>query len=107
MPNAITIYSKYLSQCCKSPRLIVRSREGGFVSQDCVECGQARRVRRDELPPLICKQCETSMSPEYFQNNYAYHCSKCSSVYLLFDLVPWWHEKFQYCGVSTSSECGY
>ena len=107
MSNTLHVHSKYLSRCCHSARLIVRSRAGGWVTQNCEQCGDARRVRLDELPELTCTPCGQTMEPGYSFQNYAYHCSKCHSVYRLWDYVPWWNELFEYCGVATPDERGF
>lgn len=84
-----------LSYCHQRPSIIVRSMEGGFVTQNCTQCGNKRTLPFDELPDLICGECEKDLIP-FINNdqNYAYKCSSCETTYILADLVPWWYEIF-------------
>ncbi len=105
MTSKLLIYSTTLSTCCRSRQLIVLSREGGFVTQNCTSCGNARRVREAQLPDLYCVPCGCQMAP--FQGDdkcFWYSCSRCNTDYRLPDLVPWWYEYFRYCGVATPNE---
>jgi hypothetical protein len=48
------ILSVTLSTCCHADALLVVSRDGGFVSRDCVKCGKSNYVRLDDIPDLDC-----------------------------------------------------
>src|SRR4051794_29674903 len=85
---------------CHSKRsLIVRSRERGFVTQNCVVSGRPRALHMHELPQVDCASC--GMSMETFinvENNYAYRCSRCDKSAELASIVPHWSERFEYFG---------
>jgi hypothetical protein len=96
---------KQLSSCCSAQQLIVQSRDGGLVSQDCVQCGQSRWIKKWELPTPLCWHCRRSLlTVTFLGRDYAYHCEKCQSVYRVWDLVPTWNEHFGYCGLAMPSE---
>src|SRR5437016_560442 len=95
------------SRCgCHGKRsLIVRSREGGFVTQNCVESGQPRALQMHDLPQIDCANCGISM--ERFLNadkNYAYRCSRCNKSIELASIVPHWSERFEYFGYALDSD---
>src|ERR1043166_3003788 len=98
----------YGSRCrCQGvPSLIVRSREGGFVTQNCVHTGRPRAIHLQELPDIQCAQCHALMeaftSPE--TNNYAYRCPKCHRSVELPDIDPHWSERFEYFGYGLDSD---
>ena len=94
-----------ISYCHQRPSLIVRSREGGFVTQNCLECGKPRTLAFSELPELLCGECEDDLIP--FKNNhgnYAYQCSKCGTSFELASIVPPWDEHFPYAGFGVDSD---
>lgn len=81
------------SRCCGARNVIVLSREGGFVSQNCEVCGRPSYLRLKHVPALRCQECGALMEP--FRNrryNYAYSCEECGYEVELADLVPPWHE---------------
>jgi hypothetical protein len=46
------------SRCCGAPSLLVRSRAGGFVAQDCLSCGKTSDyVNTMDIPDLDCDGC--------------------------------------------------
>ena len=55
------LYSEGLSDCCNSRMLLVRSREGGFVSRNCLRCGKPDYVGQHHLPDLDCDFCGTRL----------------------------------------------
>jgi ssDNA-binding Zn-finger/Zn-ribbon topoisomerase 1 len=84
-----------VSPCHKADSIIVRSREGGFVTQNCVVCGKSRPLSRKEVPDLPCRRCggKTSQVTNRYKN-YAYSCSTCADAFELAALVPWYAEIF-------------
>lgn len=93
------------SYCHQRPSLIVRSREGGFVTQNCVECGRPRALPFSELPGLQCALCKKDLRPYIDEdNNYAYQCPKCEETWVLADLVPKWDERFDYHGFGIDTD---
>ena len=94
-----------VSYCHNQPSLIVRSREGGFVTQNCLECGQPRSLPFSELPKLYCKECGQQLSPRVnIFKNYAYKCSQCCYEFELATIIPKWSEVFEYHGFPLESD---
>jgi hypothetical protein len=94
-----------MSYCHKQPSLIVRSREQGFVTQNCLECGEPRFLPFDELPTLSCESCKSEFTR--FKNerkNYAYRCEPCAIDFELASIVPHWNERFEYHGFGLDSD---
>ena len=99
MTNKLVLHSQTTSPCCHAVNVLVRSRSGGFVTQNCNACGIPQPLRLPELPPLKCKNCQVVLRK--FVNglqNYSYQCATCQKEWQLADLVPPWHEKFKYHG---------
>jgi ssDNA-binding Zn-finger/Zn-ribbon topoisomerase 1 len=91
---------------CGSSTLIVRSREGGFVTQNCVkECSKPRKLPKKDLPSLICGTCHLPLKPVINgQKNYAYQCIRCGGQWELASLVPSWAERFNYDGLALDTD---
>lgn len=97
------IKSGRLSQCHNAPSLLVRSREGGFVSQNCLKCGHPNYVSIDQLPKLICEICYGDLKiGTNRERNYEYSCPKCERKWVLADKLPHWSDLFAYCGLFAS-----
>jgi RNase P subunit RPR2 len=97
--------SKYLSYCCKAPQMIVQSRSGGFVSQNCEKCGKSSYISQNELPDLFCKKCSVPLVTGLnIQKNYIYRCPICDREFLVWDLVPNWKEYFEEYGLGLGSD---
>jgi hypothetical protein len=95
------IYSVEASKCCNSKALLVRSREGGFVSQNCLKCGKPAYVAPESLPDLSCDFCGASLETVKLDGtNYFYKCCKCGHSWKLADNLPHWTELFSYCGLA-------
>lgn len=94
-----------ISQCCNRPSLIVRSRDGGFVTQNCEKCGKPRKIGLAELPPLICSKCGKHLTPFInVEKNYAYTCPCCGTQWKLCNLVPDWSENFTEWGLGLETD---
>jgi len=101
------LYSKRLSTCCAHHALIVRSREGGFVSQNCPKCGKPDYINEQALPDLCCDQCQTILKIERLdRQNYFYVCHQCKRSWQLSDVIPHWSDLFQYAGLAVNSDFG-
>jgi hypothetical protein len=57
----------------KSRHVIVRSRRGGFVTQNCESCGNARSLAQAELPDRNCER--RAVSTILRQPGSAIYCS--------------------------------
>lgn len=84
------------SYCHDAPTMIVKSRDGGFVTQDCVECGTPRALSFSELPEIKCEKCgRVLITGRDERKNYIYQCNNCHRNILLWDMVPHWSEYFE------------
>jgi hypothetical protein len=100
----LTLYGS-TSRCCRSPSQIVRSREGGFVTQNCTSCGKPRALPKDEIPELVCPACRIELITFINSDkNYAYKCRECNLSSELASLVPHWSEVFDYSGYALEGE---
>ncbi len=86
------------SRCCGVETVIVRSTQGGFVTQNCRHCGGRDSVSHREFLVLdvsaTCPCCEVPMAKEIFAenyNNYGFSCF-CGSRTFLAELLPWYYE---------------
>jgi hypothetical protein len=98
------LISNKKSNCCNYNALIVKSREGGFVSQNCLKCGKPGTVRLEDLPDLKCDFCSSALSKEIRQKNYFYACPKCKRDWKLADNLPHWLRLFEEEGFSLYGE---
>ncbi|PKN99563.1 MAG: hypothetical protein CVU42_07570 [Chloroflexi bacterium HGW-Chloroflexi-4] len=100
------LLSKSLSSCCHAPQMIVQSRQGGFISQDCEKCGKPSFISENELPDLICKKCKCKLIVgKNYRKNYIYTCPGCKSEFFVWDLVPNWQKYFDENGLGLFSDC--
>jgi hypothetical protein len=94
-------------KCRRTTRkVIVQSRSGGFVSQDCESCGASRYLPEGALPALTCTKCRRPVAKyrDVF-SNYAYRCAPCGVQFRLWDVVPSWQElNFDFDGLSIDPE---
>lgn len=88
-----------------SRRIIVRSRENGFVTQNCEFCGRPGPLGKEQLPTLNCTPCGRQMEAgKNFNGNYAYRCHSCRTETELAALVPHWNEFFEYNGYAIEDD---
>src|SRR5262245_32420630 len=92
MIESTAIYSKFLLRCCRARRQIVRSMKGGFVRQNCEQCGEHKAIQLEELPEIICGSCGETMKRARFDLNYAYTCNFCDVTQVLWELLPWYYD---------------
>jgi hypothetical protein len=102
-PKKLILNGKYESHCCGKPTIIVCSRAGGFVTQNCSQCGVPKSIRLEELPALTCKRCQVALAP-FKPKNYVYACPRCKNQWELASLIPPWHELFNECGYYLDSD---
>src|SRR5215831_17643600 len=106
MPK-ITLISTEPSPCCGMDAQIIRSRDGGLISRDCVSCGKSHYVNEYQLPKLPCETCNLAMKIRKRDGtNYFYECSQCGKYYKIADLVPDWREEFRYSGLAAHGDPG-
>jgi DNA-directed RNA polymerase subunit RPC12/RpoP len=79
--------------------MIVRSREGGFISRNCLKCGKPELINDRQLPSLRCEGCGHELTVETIDRNYHYSCATCSKVWKVADQVPHWSDVFPYWGL--------
>jgi DNA-directed RNA polymerase subunit RPC12/RpoP len=99
MAEKLVLHSRSMSPCHNDVNVLVLSRANGFVTQNCNTCGTPQPLNLWELPELKCDECGVSLST--FVNilkNYSYKCNSCQRECQLADLVPAWHDKFEYHG---------
>ena len=99
------LYGTQVSGCCKSKTLLVRSRDGGLVSENCLHCGRPAYIRLENLPILDCDFCCSPLKAKRdTTSSYVYHCEQCARVWKLADTVPHWSELFQYSGLAAHGD---
>jgi|SRR5579859_2618092 len=99
------IFSTKPSSCCKAKALLVRSREGGFVSRNCVKCNQkSETVPLDGLPTLQCEFCGKTLKATVENKNYYYKCGNCNRSWELASVLPDWHDLFPYSGLGAPGD---
>jgi DNA-directed RNA polymerase subunit RPC12/RpoP len=100
------LFSRRNCPHCGGRRILVRSRAGGFVTQNCKNNCDERRggkpslVSIDELPVRLCADCGTEMGTCYVDKNYAYRCGRCGTILTVADLIPPWEKYFNEDGVA-------
>ena len=103
----INLISTQLSPCCASEAKIVRSREGGFISRNCLKCGASHYVNEIQIPKLPCGSCNIHMEINKLDGtNYFFECPRCKQYQKIADMVPLWSEEFQYSGLAAYGELG-
>ena len=103
----INLISSQLSPCCGSEAKIVRSRQGGFVSRNCLKCGAPHYLKESQIPIIYCRSCNTPMRIDKLDGtNYFYECPICKQYHKIADIVPPWNEEFRYSGLAAYGELG-
>lgn len=99
------LVSETPSPCHHRPSIIVQSRKGGFVTQNCGTCGVPRALRLWELPAVQCPRCGIDLDSGTNANrNYEYSCRQCRFRCQVAELVPRWHELFDRHGYAIESD---
>jgi uncharacterized C2H2 Zn-finger protein len=95
------------SPCCGAEAQIVRSRDGGFISRGCLNCGKSNYVNEGQIPKLPCDHCNVPMQIRKLDGtNYFYECPKCRQNHMIADIVPAWCEEFRYSGLAAHGDPG-
>jgi hypothetical protein len=88
-----------LSYCHQAPQLLVRSKEGGFITKNCLICNVPRHVLLCELPRRLCQKCGTPMRNAYIGKNYCCRCLFCGFEFEWWTCLPWYFEIKHILGV--------
>jgi hypothetical protein len=95
------LYSSVPSRCCNHKALLVQSREGGFVSRNCLKCGKPDYVNIGQLPELTCEFCDAELDVRKLDGvNYHYTCDSCNRSWQLAAVPSDWSELFEYSGLA-------
>jgi ribosomal protein S27E len=99
------LFAKTSSRCCQAKALVVQSRAGGFVSQNCLKCGKPEYINEHALPDVDCDFCGRRLAVERVDGqNYFYVCRQCNRNWKLGDSVPSWSDLFRYFGLAVDSD---
>ena len=106
------ILSLRWSDCCGSKMILVRSRDGGFVSQNCLKCGkESYHLHEKDIPDLDCAGCKGtpagSVIIEIVNKNYVYKCERCRRQWVLAEILPHWQDLFPYCGLGAPGDASF
>lgn len=89
------IYGPSISSCCHQPSIIVQSRSGGFVTQNCTNCGYRYEYLGEfdyinEVAFLIkCPYClQTTCREVLPDKNYGFACHDCNIGLRLAAIIP-------------------
>ena len=94
-----------LSPCHRKPRILVKSRPGGFITQNCPVCGKPDYLPMRDTPKLRCGKCRTTMHcHRNSRKNYAYICGRCGNELELHTILPEWRDEFDYHGFGLYSD---
>lgn len=100
-PVPLTLYSKSSSACHGARCLIVCSRDGGFVSQNCVECGKPYYILPPDFPDVACPFCGVNLVVRKTDgHNYHFECVQCKKSVMIARVVPDWSDHFRYEGLA-------
>ena len=99
-------HTRWCYKCQRqSRRVIVRSRTGGFVTQNCEHCGKPDSISQQDLSQVSCGKCGTVQSTgKSHLGNYVYSCPSCQRTTELHQLVPHWNELYEYDGFGLDSD---
>lgn len=90
------LYATGRSPCHYARLVLVRSRDGGFVSKNCITCGVPYHARIDDLPRQTCG-CGSAMIVRYLDGkNYFYLCESCGDYWMLASRIGSWYRYFGY-----------
>lgn len=99
----LLLHGRFRSSCCGARTVLVRSRSGGFITQNCEECERPGYVRLNELPFVECKTCKTILMALQ-RGNYCYICPSCGTFFDLPFLIPAWYDLFDEQGFGFRTE---
>ena len=95
------LYAKPRSKCHGARCLIVRSRDGGMVSRNCIDCGKPEYIRPEDFPEVTCSHCNVRFNvAKADDGNYIFVCSSCGKQMMIAKIVPAWSDRFPYHGLA-------
>ena len=84
------------SKCCKVPMIITQSSKGGFITQNCPDCGKSDTLKKSVFESLnvylACPNCRQRTTPEMIGSNYGFLCRNCGWKCELATIVPHWQD---------------
>jgi hypothetical protein len=99
------------SRCCGVDALLVKSRDGGFITKNCTSCEKPDTVRPNEIPDQNCDRCKggpdglIGVIEKY--DGYYYRCERCRDECKISDILPHWSTKFRYWGLAAPGDESY
>jgi DNA-directed RNA polymerase subunit RPC12/RpoP len=108
--SKLIIASLKKSMGCGAYSLLVVSRQGGFISLDCLQCGtRSAYVGKMEIPDLACEACgiDRVVEVNLVDGDYWYKCTRCRRSWKLGDILPSWSELFEYSGLGAPGDPSY
>lgn len=99
----LLLHGRFRSSCCGARTVLVRSRSGGFITQNCEDCERPNYIRLDELPLLQCPHCSADLIAQQ-RRNYCYVCPLCGMFLDLPLFIPAWYDLFEERGFGFPSE---
>ena len=95
--HPIRIVGANRCRSCQAPRLVVRSKDGGYVTSNCIKCGNSDTLNFAQFEALdlwvSCPQCQDRMNAVMVPwGNYGFVCDACDVAIDLADLVPGYKE---------------
>jgi hypothetical protein len=82
------------SRCCNAEALLVKSREGGYVSKNCTHCNKSGYAQPSDIEPFEC--CGKIWPVVIINKNYHWQCGVCQTTAMVADYVPKWSDLFPY-----------
>ena len=87
-------YGKRTSTCHGKPTVIVKSKQGEYVTANCTKCGDADHVDIEALPDyFFCPVCDKPVE-RVKRTKSMFECKRCQIKWELHTIVPEWKELF-------------
>lgn len=93
MPPKHIYYSKYPSPCHNAGMVIVKNKNGPYVSQNCSECGEQQPLDIESLPTFYCPVCDKPVE-RVKRTKSMYDCPRCKIKWEWTTIVPAWQELY-------------
>lgn len=93
VPPKHIYYSKFPSLCHNASVVIVKSKNGEYVTQNCTKCGNADPLDISGVPTFYCPVCNKPVE-RVKRTKSLYDCRHCKIKWELATIVPDWKELF-------------